>query len=157
MNRVLAIGGIAALIAIGVSSTAVADGAYHTDHFSLQSVDGEDAPLRSGSVTNIHVNGPQIYAQERYHLNGAEMNTEYVFELNLWISDSTCSEAADAALPVGSFTTNRAGNGHAKSRFTPEDIAKLGLIGTGEHGANWIVYDGGTAVYETACQTVFLD
>ena len=91
-------------------------------------------------------------------MNGAERNTEYVFWLNLWVGDTDCEAAeADAALPVGSFTTNGAGNGHAKSRFTPEEIDGFGLIRSGEHGANWIVYDGDTAVYETGCQTVFLD
>lgn len=94
-----------------------------------------------------------MYAQERYLLNGALPDHDYVIALNVHAFDTNCSNEAVEffRLPI---STNAAGNGHAKSpTISPEAVAGL----AGEHGANWIVYDGDTAVYETGCQAVVLD
>ena len=40
--------------------------------------------LRSGQVVDIHANGPQIGALERYEINGARANTSYEVKLELW-------------------------------------------------------------------------
>jgi hypothetical protein len=152
MNKILALTGAAALLTIGVSSNVSADRAYHTERISLHSID--DAPLRSGSVVNIHANGPQVYAQERYLLNGALPNHDYVIALTVYLFDPGCEGDAITFFDVP-ISTNAAGNGHAKApTITPDAVAGL----EGAHGTNWIVFDDGdTAVYETGCEDVFLD
>ena len=152
MNRILALVGAAVLLAIGVPTAASADRAYQTERISLHSID--DAPLRSGSVVNIHANGPQVYALERYLLNGALPNHEYEIALTVHVFDPTCAGPAMEFFRVP-ISTNRAGNGHAKAPTIPPE-AVVGLEGA--HGVNWIVSDsGGIAVYETGCEAVFLD
>jgi hypothetical protein len=152
MKKILALTGAAALLTIGVSSTVSADRAYHTERVSLQAID--DAPLRSGSVVNIHANGPKVYAQERYLLNGALPNHEYVIVLSVHLFEPDCAGPAVPFLEVP-ISTNAAGNGQAKAPTIPPGAVE-GLAG--EHGVNWIVYDdGGTAVYETGCEDVVLD
>ena len=120
------------------------------------------APLRSGSVTNIHANGPIVYANEQYHLNGAEANTTYGVFLEVYVGDGNCSNDPVLVLgPTSTFTTNRAGNGHGKARFAPVDVAGL-PVSPVVHGVNWVFSVGGTSVpeapaYETGCQQVVLD
>jgi hypothetical protein len=152
MKKILALAGAAALLTVGVASTVSADRAYHTERISLQPID--DAPLRSGSVVNVHANGPTVYALERYLLNGALPNHDYEIALNVHAFDPGCGEAALEFFRVP-ISTNAAGNGHAKApTITPEAVAGF----AGEHGVNWIVYDDeGTAVYETGCTVVILD
>lgn len=152
MKKILALTSAAALLAIGVASTASADSAYHTERVSLLPID--DAPLRSGSVVNIHANGPQVYALERYLLNGALPNHEYEIALTVHVFDPTCAGPALEFFRVP-ISTNRAGNGHANAPTIPPE-AVAGLDGT--HGVNWIVYnDADIAVYETGCEDVVLD
>jgi hypothetical protein len=152
MKKLLALTGAAALLTVGATSTASADRAYHTERISLQPID--DAPLRTGSVVNIHANGPKVYALERYLLNGALRNHDYEIVLNVHLFDPDCIAGAVPFLSVP-ISTNAAGNGHAKApTIPPEAVAGL----AGEHGVNWIVYDNlGTAVYETGCVDVVLD
>ena len=152
MRRSLALAGAVSLLTLGVSSTVSADRAYHTERVSLHAID--DAPLRSGSVVNIHANGPQVYAQERYLLNGVLPNYEYEIALTVHVFDVECAQAAVEFFRVP-ISTNAAGNGHAKAPTVPPEATE-GLAG--EHGVNWIVYDdAGTAVYETGCEDVVLD
>ena len=149
-----AAGAAAALATGGVATSVEADGVYRTEHIGLYALD--DAPLRSGSVTNIHANGPVVYAIEQYHLNGAEPGTTYSVMLELYVLDASCAGPPAAVLPTGSFTTNRAGNGHGSARFAPEDVAELPTAPV-VHGVNWVLMDGDTAAYETGCQQVVLD
>ena len=152
MRKSIALTGVVAVLTIGAASTVAADGVYHTERISLQPID--DAPLRSGSVVNIHANGPNVFALERYLLNGALPDHEYEIALNVHAFDASCGSAAVEffRLPI---STNAAGNGHAKAPTIPPDAVE-GLAG--EHGVNWIVYDeSGTAVYETGCEDVVLD
>lgn len=152
MKKILALMGAAALLSVGAASTVTADRAYHTERVALQAIG--DAPIRSGSVVNIHANGPKVYALERYLLNGALANHDYEITLNVHFFDPSCE--ADAVeffrLPI---STNAAGNGHTKApTIPPEAVAGF----AGDHGVNWIVYDNeGTAVYETGCEDVVLD
>jgi hypothetical protein len=151
MRKTRVLTGVAAVLTIGVGSTVAADSTYHTERISLQAID--DAPLRSGSVVNIHANGPIVYAQERYLLNGAVPNHDYEIALNVHAFDTSCGTEAVEFFRVP-ISTNAAGNGHAKSpTISPEAVVGL----AGEHGVNWIVYDGDTAVYETGCVDVALD
>jgi hypothetical protein len=146
---------VTAFVAAGLSTSVNADGVYRTEHISLQALD--DAPLRSGSVTNIHANGPIVYANEQYHLNGAEANTTYEVFLEVYVGDDDCSEDPVLVLgPTSTFTTNGAGNGHGKARFAPLDVAGLPLSPV-VHGVNWVFNVGATAAYETGCQQVVLD
>jgi hypothetical protein len=153
MHRSIATAAVAGLITVGLSSAVHADGAYHTERISLHAV--EEAPLRSGSVINIHVNGPRIYAQERYQLNGAEPGHTYQVVLEVHQGDPDCSEPFTFPIPTTSITTNGAGNGHARAQFTPADIGPL--AGSGAHGVNWVLWHGDTPVYETGCDDVYLD
>jgi hypothetical protein len=152
MKKVLVLTGAAALLTVGVASTVSADRTYHTERVSLHPIG--DAPLRSGSVVNIHANGPKVYALERYMLNGALPNHDYEIVLNVHLFDPICEDPAVPFMFVA-ISTNAAGNGQAKAdTIPPEAVAGL----EGEHGVNWIVYDDeGTAVYETGCEDVTLD
>lgn len=66
--------------------------------------------------------------------------------------DPACSGESVVFFSVP-ISTNAAGNGHASTRVVPSQAAGL----AGSHGANWIVMDGETAVYQTGCQKVDLD
>ena len=139
-----------ALVVVGAAS-ALADAVYHSHHYALSSVGG--APLRSGFVENIHVNGPNIAAHEQYALNGAEPNTTYLVELFVYFGDPSCS-TTPMVLPSEQLTTNQAGNASGYHVFTPADAD--GLSGT-TFGVNWLVVDGSEVAYQTGCEPVQLD
>ena len=149
MRKVLA-AIIGALFVLGGASTASADSTYPTQRMTLQPIG--DAPLRSGSVVNIHAEGPTVYAVERYMLNGALPDHDYEMALVVTPFDPSCSTPAVEFLRTP-ISTNAAGNAHGGARFVPEQTAGL----AGSHGVNWVVFDGETAVYETGCQVVVLD
>jgi hypothetical protein len=129
-----------------------ADGVYHTQRLPLTPVGG--SPLRSGSVVNIHADGPNIYAREIYTLNGALANTTYQVVVNLYLSNTTCSGTPELALPTAVLTTNISGNGIAYHVFTPADAAGLKGLTVGAH---WQVFNGATLDYATGCTVVTLD
>ena len=131
---------------------ASADGVYHSEHIALTPVGTQ--PLRTGFVENIHANGPVVFAQERYVLNGASPGTTYQVALNIWVSNLACTGTPNAVLDTASFTTNVAGNGVGHARFSPTDAAPLrgrtlGII--------WTLSIGTTVAYHTACTEVTLD
>lgn len=137
-----------AFVPLGAS----ADDVYHSEHIVLMPVGSQ--PLRSGFVENIHANGPIVFAQERYVLNGASPLTTYQVALNIWVGDTTCAGAPSVVLPTTSFSTNVAGNGVGRARFSPSDAAGLrGLT----LGIVWTLSSGGTVAYRTACTDVTLD
>jgi len=143
-----------ALVAAGLSTNVNADGVYRTERISLHALGG--SPLRSGSVTNIHANGPVVYANELYHLKGAKANTTYQVILKVYVGSANCSGTPTVLGPTATFTTNRAGNGHGKARFAPAAVfgfPKAPVV----HGVNWEFRIGATAAYETGCQKVVLD
>jgi hypothetical protein len=131
---------------------AVADDTYHSQHIDLYPVAG--SPLRSGFVENIHANGPQVYAVERYVLNGAAPNTTYTVVLNIYPDGSSCAGTPIIVLPTAEFTTNVSGNGTAQAKFTPADAAPLGAM---PYNLRWELETEGTVAYETDCVTVTLD
>ena len=119
---------------------------------TLEPVGG--APLRTGFVENIHANGPAIYAQEIYVLNGAAPNTDYEVHLVAYAFDPGC-EGAPSDFGSAPLTTNRAGNGRAKRVFRPDDVPAE--LRDATHGIRWEVSTDGTTVYETRCTAVTLD
>lgn len=155
MKKVFHIAILLVLLGVGLFGRVLsvsADGVYHTERLNLEAVGG--TPLRSGSVINIHANGPNIYAREMYELNGALANTSYQVVLNLYLSNTTCSGAADLVLPTAVVTTNISGNGIAAHVFTPEDAAGLKGLTV---GAQWQVLNSTTLDYETRCTVITLD
>jgi hypothetical protein len=150
MQRVLLAAVSAAMLLL--PSTASADAVYHSQHVDLHPVAG--APLHSGFVENIHVNGPQIYAHEVYVLNGAQPNTTYQVALYIYPFSTDCS-AEPVAVPTAMLTTNGSGNGKAQAYFLPADVPP-DLRGA-DHGLIWQLSSGGTVAYETSCSSVTLD
>jgi hypothetical protein len=127
------------------TSSANADRVYHTERLELAPVDGSDE-AGSGMVVNIHPNGPVVGAQERYHLRNATPHTEYV----VWIVIGDQDFIATATLH-----TDRHGNGHAKARFSAEDLAPFS--GAVIPGLKWVLRSGSADAYETPETTVSID
>lgn len=158
----LAVSGLAS-----IGGVVHADRDYHTYHAPLHAID--DAPLRSGFVNNIHMEGPVAYAKEYYDLKGAEPNSTYFAVIELYFNTPDCSgfgplEDGPGNVDADGFPgilsaaleTNVAGNAHGSSiLFSPEIVA--GLTGF-THGVNWVIYDAeGTPVYESGCSADYLD
>ena len=148
------------MLALLVSAVA-ADAVYHSDHVDFHPVDG--APLRSGFLENIHANGPQIYAVERYVLNGASPNTSYYINAVAYFSDPTCQPASPATpFPATHvISTNGAGNGTVKVVLAPDDVppgfAGLTIGIRSELSSGGPVAEGGTVEYVSECLAVTLD
>jgi hypothetical protein len=140
------------------SATAVpqvfADQTFHTERIPLTSTAG--APLHSGFVVDIHANGPQVFALERYVLAGAAPNTEYQVNLLVFATNSTCSGAPFVA-PETRLQTDTAGNGEAGIVLTPTDIPQS--LHHTTISVIWQVVNFGTGAvdYQTACVVVALD
>lgn len=133
---------------------AIADQVYHSEKLAFEAVD--NAPLRSGSVVNIHPNGPQVFAHEIYMLKGAAPNLTYEVFLTVYSDPGTCGTVYAGPLHMASLETNAAGNGKSGAKITPDTIATLGLHNT-TVGAAWTVEHEGETHYETTCTTVVLD
>jgi hypothetical protein len=127
------------------TSSANADRVYHTERLELAPVAGSDE-AGSGMVVNIHPNGPVVGAQERYQLRNATPHTEYV----VWIVIGNQDFMATATLH-----TDRHGNGHAKARFSAEDLAPFS--GAVIPGLKWVLRSGSADAYETPETTVSID
>ena len=130
---------------------AAADALYHTERLPLAPVAG--APLRSGFVVNIHPNGPQVYARERYVLNGAAPNTTYQVQLQIY-ANPDCTTPLFTVVTAPELRTNGAGNGTAEVVFTPEQVA---LLRGQTVGAIWAVTRDEQVVYQTTCTSISLD
>lgn len=142
---------LAILVTLALNSVASADQAFHTQQIALTPLHG--APLQSGFVIDIHVNGPQIYALERYQLNGAAPNTTYQVQL-LIFTNATCS-GTPITVPSSSLRTNSSGNGEASIEFAPQQVPAalrhtvISII--------WQVLNAQTVSYQTACTVVVQD
>jgi hypothetical protein len=148
MKRLLA-GCALTLGLLGAGGTALADQVYHTEQIALAPVGG--APLRAGFVVNVHADGPQVFALERYALNGAAPGS-YSVLLHVY-ADAACTTPL-VTLQTATLTTNAEGNGLAAAVIRPEMVE--GLHGA-TLGAVWeLVSEQGT-VYRTGCTTVTLD
>jgi hypothetical protein len=151
----------AVVLALAAVLPAAADDTYHSQHIDLAAVGS--APLRSGFVENIHVNGPKIYAMERYMLNGAAPLTEYQVTLWGYEAGSGCTPSElngvqlPLAIPTAVLTTNVSGNGVADARFTPEEAAGFKQIAT-TWDLRWVLTTAdGAERYATGCVSVTLD
>jgi hypothetical protein len=148
------VGTLAALVcasSLTVAAPAAADQAFHTERIPLSAVAG--APLASGTVIDVHTNGPAIYAQERYLLRGAEPATTYQVSLNVY-NDPGCT-ALLFRVATATMTTNVAGNAEGKWTFHPADVAGLAP------GTLYVVWqvsvEGGAVAYASDCIPVALD
>jgi hypothetical protein len=144
------------LLFSSLSSLALADSTFHTRRLALTLTTtgalADHPELRSGHVVDIHANGPQIGALERYMVNGAKANTSYTVTLLLF--DGGCSGASAGVLTTVTLETNAQGNAHGKTLFTPEELAPFaGLV----FGVRWTLVSGGVAAYETSCIDVAID
>ena len=157
MRRLLIIlliaGGFVAADLTGLAEDARADKLYHTDQIALVPVD--DAPLKAGHVINIHPNGPQIFARERYFLSGATPSTTYQVNLLVYPFEPECDGQA-VVIPTAELKTNGVGNGTAQAVLRPADIGEA--LHNNTHGVSWEITLAGETVYEAAvCSSVALD
>jgi hypothetical protein len=141
-----------AVAALVSAQSAAADAVYHSEHMRLSPVGG--APLRTGFVQNIHPNGPNVYARERYVLNGALANQRYEVRLLVHLFDASCS-STPVPFRSTALDTNGAGNGSAQLLLRPEDVPTA--VRNATHGVHWEVWRDGTLAYKTACTSVTLD
>jgi len=145
---------VAAVVAAfaAVVSTAAADQFFHTSHAALMPVGS--APLQSGFVNDIHTNGAQIAAQERYVLNGAVPDTTYSVALHISLVDPTCT-IVNAVRPTATLTTNAAGNGEASFTFVQTGPwPPTGPPTTRTIYIRWVVSDVAGPQYQTDCIAV---
>ena len=133
---------------------ALADQTFHTERIPLSSVAG--APLRSGSVVDIHANGPQIFALERYVLVGGAPNTAYQVNEIVFPLSTGCT-GPSVVSSVTRLQTNLAGNGEAGNVITPAQVPPSAHNTV--NGIIWQVADVPTGVidYKTGCVVVAVD
>ena len=142
---------VAALVFV---PAALADAVFHSTHAQLRPVGG--APLQSGFVEIIHMNGPVNFAHDNYVLNGASPDASYTVTLHISTSaDAACSTPFVVA-PVASLDTNGSGNGKVDAVFPPALIDALGIHNSTVH-VYFTLSNGGTVAYTTDCLTSQLD
>ena len=86
MGRILVVA-VALFAAAAFAAGAAADSSYRTEQLELVGVAGAPG---SGTVVNIHTNGPVVYAHEIYTLRHAAPGTYQVF-LNLFPTSLNCT------------------------------------------------------------------
>jgi len=150
-SRVMLTLALFALVSLALVPIVSADKVYHSQHVELMPTG--NAPLRSGFVENIHVNGPNIFAIERYMLNGATPNATYHVQLFIY-SDTACTTLV-GILPTATFSTNPAGNGTARAVITPDDVPSA--LRNQTVGVRWEITSASGEVYSTECTAVALD
>ena len=142
---------VAALVFV---PAALADAVFHSTHAQLRPVGG--APLQSGFVEIIHMNGPVNFAHDNYVLNGASPNATYTVTLHISSgSDTSCSTPFVVA-PVATLATNSSGNGEVDAVFPPALIDALGIRNSTVH-VYFTLSTGAGIAYTTACLTSQLD
>jgi hypothetical protein len=147
------LGVMVGLLVVGlVASPALADSTYHSTQIALTPVG--DAPLRTGFVENIHVNGPNVFAHEIYVVNGAIPSTDFQVTISVWVGNTACTANPSFTLPTATLSTNVAGNGQAQHVFSPADAT--GLHNTTD-GAMWTLSTNGGATYTSRCEVISLD
>jgi hypothetical protein len=150
-SRKVLIGSLAATAAaLTVVPAALSDQVFHTSHAALHSVAG--APLRSGFVNDIHTSSPIDSAREEYHLSGAQPDTSYQVQLEIFPTPD-CAGAPFATVPTALLTTNGGGNGNANAVFPagPPNNPPLQV------GIVWQFLLNGVPAYATDCVPVTVD
>ena len=94
-----------ALLWAAAAVPAAADAAYHTERLELIPEAGAQG---TGFVVNIHPNGPQVFALERYALRGALPSAAY--DVTLVIDGAQALCGFPIQIPMASGTTNASGN-----------------------------------------------
>jgi hypothetical protein len=143
------------MLLIAMASVASADDVYQSDHIEFHPVGAQ--PLRSGFLQNIHADGPQVYAIERYVLNGASPNTQYYIKPVVYLVDAGCTGDIFPFPIENIISTNGAGNGSTLVTLPPE--AAAGLDGL-TINVRWQLLVGaadGPVAYETDCAVIVLD
>ena len=154
MRRVLVmIIALFALVALSATSVA-ADAVYHTDQIAIQSVGGARG---SGSVINIHPNGPTVFASERYMLRRAEPNATYQVWLVIDAAELDCAFTDLPILMAAAVTTNAVGNATTPADFffTPEAVPAC--LREQSFPIHWEVTLDGQLTHQTEVITVTLD
>lgn len=144
-------------LTLTLTTSGFADQDFHTARLPfVLTPEGELAghpELRSGHVVDIHANGPQIGALERYMINGAKPNTRY--QVVLLVFEDDCGGDFLFPIPTVILATNKHGNAHGKVVFTPEDLAG---VSNSSFGIQWTLEDeDGVVAYETECILVTVD
>jgi hypothetical protein len=142
---------LALVCVLFAGGTALADSVYHTEILQLEPQNGATG---SGTVVNIHPNGPNVFAHERYSLVDADPNASYAVFLRIFLESRDCSGSV-ISLNTAQLDTNGAGNGTAAAVLTPENVA--GLRGM-TFSINWHVVGARAGpYYATRCTVVTLD
>lgn len=134
-------------LVLGCPGAARADQGFHTTSYDLVTVGGSGV---AGTVVDIHTQGPQVYAQERYRLRGAVPGAEYTVSLTAY-ADAACTTVALAVPGSPSGTANAAGVVSAQRTFPP-----MGLT-PGTLYLRWVVTGPSGPVAQTACVAVPVD
>ena len=123
-KSILALVGVLALVLTPLTAV-VADQVFHSQRLSFSLTDAGalngHPKLRSGHVVDIHANGPQIGALERYMINGAKPNTSYQVVLD--VLDGGCEGAPFGLIATDTLETKAQGNAQGQAVFTPEQLA----------------------------------
>lgn len=136
---------LVAVLALGPAVTASADNVYHSERLEFV---GADADFH-GQVINIHPNGVVNGALERYQVIGAAPQTSY----DVWIQVCSVGGFADFIRTAG-IVTDRRGNGHARAKFTPAELAPFAGATI---SIRWVLKTDGVITYTTACTEVTID
>ena len=137
-----------------LSTASLADQVFHSQRLALTDTGAlaEHPALRSGQVVDIHTNGPQIGALERYLLNGAKANASYDVTLRLF--DGGCDGDPAGLLTNATLETDTHGNTQGQKVFTAQDLAPFaGLV----FGIQWELVSDGVIAYQTRCISVAID
>lgn len=134
---------------------AAADQRYHTQSIPVAPVAGGSG---SGTVTNIHANGPVNYGIERYRLRGAAPRTTYWVALTLYADAACTAPLPGLRFETGQLTTNGVGNGNGGAVFAAADVAPLVREPAVLNGRwTFALTKGGVAAYATGCVQVAVD
>ena len=108
--------------------------------------------MKSGFVNDIHTSSPINSAREEYHLSGAQPDTSYQVQLEIFPTQD-CAGTPFAEVPTALFTTNGKGNGNANATFPagPPNNPPLQV------GIEWQFLSNGAPVYATDCVPVAVD
>jgi hypothetical protein len=159
MRQMLSLILVGTLALLAPSTGVRADQDFHTERLPLTltaegaETDPPHPALRSGHVVDIHANGPQIGALERYMINGARANSSYEVVLEVFAGD--CDGAELDPVTTTTLETNRQGNAHGGFVFSAADLVPFqGAI----IGVQWTLVDEeGIIAYETPCIVVTVD
>lgn len=145
-------------LAAALGSTAVlADRAYHTHRIPITASGLDGHPeLKAGAVVNIHAEGPNVYAVERYMLNGAAPDTAYWIVIQIWF-DPACEVVMFDELPTMPLVTDANGNASGMLVFTPEDMVGLPKGPVNARVSLRVGAPDGPEAYGTACSVVMID